>query len=342
MKYVLEPLLFAFDKDISKKELESFLIVLQDFDEWWSYHKDQIYILSSTSALLYENGYYPYEDSLSPLLDKFGINYVSYKDIGKILDKYLTKTNLIDVICNDNKTVVLEQKESIDIDEKLFACKRPIALHKELSMLLWFVYYLNVINKDDYESYVIFVKGITEDISVAINYDMMTEKGGFKSGTDKVQYNSKGSLAAFLEDKKTPLLLWRFAEDKTDLELGVRSKICQEKGFKKIGDTYCCDFTIQNSFFADYLDGHYQNRFSDIRSTINSVYDAITDGRLRQMHSIREGAGGGNKDLVVNGFDAKRRNITTSIKLAYWKKGNRYFIANMKEHDIVDITEEFE
>lgn len=343
MKYVIEPLLFSFENDISKEDLERYLIILQDFDDWWSSHKEQVYTLSDTDAILFANGYYPYEESLLPLLEKYGINYVSYKEIRIILDKYLNKSKKIDIICKENRSVIIEEKSRIIKKVIKFTCNRPPVLHEELNKLLWYVFYYKLIHNDEIDSYVIFVKGIIDNINLTFEYNLLTDEGEIVSLKDDVIFNCKSSLVSFIEDKNTPFLLWRVCEDKSDLELGIRIKICQDKRLSKISDTYICDFLIQDSFYKDYCDGHYKNQKSNIRSTINAIYYAITDGKLNLMHSIREGGpGGGNKDLIVNGYAAKRRNITTSIKLAYWKKDNRYMIANMKEHDLVDISEEFE
>ena len=145
-----------------------------------------------------------------------------------------------------------------------------------------------------------------------------------------------------LKDKRTPFLIWKFAETKDDLDLGLRISVYQAQNMKSLEDAYTnCNIYIQDSFFKDYCNGHYKNRHQDIKSALQALTDAVTDKNLRQMHAIREGKSGGAPDLVVNGYTAKRRNITTSIKVAYWKKGNEYRIANMKEHNLVDITEEW-
>ena len=66
--------------------------------------------------------------------------------------------------------------------------------------------------------------------------------------------------------------------------------------------------------------------------------DAVTDQNLRKVHAIRTGKKGNDPQLKVMDFGAERRDITTSIKLAYWKKGRQYRMANMKEHDFVEPT----
>ena len=59
---------------------------------------------------------------------------------------------------------------------------------------------------------------------------------------------------------------------------------------------------------------------------------------MRKVHAIRRGEHGNEPPLIVQDFDAQRRDITKSIKLAYWKKGQEFKIANMREHDIFEPT----
>ena len=59
---------------------------------------------------------------------------------------------------------------------------------------------------------------------------------------------------------------------------------------------------------------------------------------MAKVHAIRTGKGGNDPQLIINDYGAQRRIITTSIKLAYWKKGRELKFANMREHDFFDPT----
>ena len=98
------------------------------------------------------------------------------------------------------------------------------------------------------------------------------------------------------------------------------------------------NFVLQDSFYEDYQNGHYRSKDQEIRSTIQSVTDAVTEQNMAKVHAIRTGKGGNDPQLMINDYGAQRRDITTSIKLAYWKKGRELKFANMREHDFFEPT----
>lgn len=343
MKYILEPLLFAFDKNSTKENLVEHLQELLILDDWWTAHKNEMYVLSTTGDTLCRNEYYPYVDYLKPILEKYNVDFVSYKDISKMMDKYLNKSHYIDKVCN-NEMIGLIKREIIE-PTTFNTENRPDVLHEEFLKLLWYIICLRIINQDEEESYILIAKDISVIIKCNFKYEVIEEidkKQSIIEHNITAKINCKSSITDFLNDKKSPFLIWKLAETKEDIDLGLRISIFQAKNLNYLNDTYTkCNFYIQNSFFADYCDGHYKSRPQDITSTLQAITDAVTDQNLRKMHAIREGKSGAAHDLVVNGYSAKRRDITTSIKVAYWKKGNEYRIANMKEHDLVDISEEW-
>lgn len=95
---------------------------------------------------------------------------------------------------------------------------------------------------------------------------------------------------------------------------------------------------LQDSFYEDYCNGHYKSKDQEIDSTIRSIMDAVTEHNMAKVHAIRTGKSGNDPQLKINNYGAQRRNITTSIKLAYWKKGRELKFANMREHDFFEPT----
>ena len=53
MNYILDPMLFAFDVEATKEELESYLMEMQVLGDWWNDHRDEMYVLSD---MAYELG----------------------------------------------------------------------------------------------------------------------------------------------------------------------------------------------------------------------------------------------------------------------------------------------
>ena len=341
MKYVLEPMLFAFDQDLSEQELMDYIEELFALDSWWDQHRDNMFIQDSTSDVLCINNYYPTSDTLKPLFEKHRVNYIHYGDIEKIIVKMLNKSKMIESLYDEPlwelKRLVL--KEPISVQPEV---KRPKDLHEEFLRLLWHVFLACEMGDYNERSFVVITKGISEIVSAEFEYEEYEDVEGDivtneKKGNSTV--NCKSSLDDFLKDKETPFLFWKTAERKDDLDLGIRVAVLQRKDEQDLASVYAnYDFTLQDSFYEDYCDGHYQNKDQDIRSTIQAITDAVTDQNLRKVHAIRTGKKGNDPQLRVNDYGAERRDITTSIKLAYWKKGREYRIANMKEHDLVEPT----
>lgn len=340
MKYVLEPMLFAFEPDMSEQELTDYLDELLALDDWWNRHREDMFVQDSTNDALWGNRYYPIADTLKPLLAKYGINYIQYGDVNKIIEKMLTKSNMIESLF-DEMCGITNQSLKKELEAKP-QVRRSEALNDELLKLLGNVFLAHANGGYDDKSFVVITKGISDIVSAEYEYEEIegdVEKWALveKSGTQEV--NCKGSLGDFLRDAQTPYLLWKTAERKDDLDLGIRVAVLQTGGVSDMNSTYDnYNFVIQNSFYQDYCEGHYQSKDSDIRSTIQAVTDAVTDNNLPKMHAIRTGKHGNDPQLTKNGYDAQRRDITTSIKLAYWKKGREYKIANMKEHDFVECS----
>lgn len=337
MKYVLEPMLFAFDQDLGKQELTDYLEELQALDEWWNQHRENMFVEDITGEVLCSNNYYPMADTLKPLMEKHEIDFIQYGDVNRIIDKMLNKTKSIESLYGGlsgmkNRTLT----RPMAVQPKT---KRPHEMDDELMNLLWHVFMAHESGGHEEKSFVVITKGVSDIVSVEYEYEILDEKDGLQEKTATSEVNCKSSLADFLKDDVTPFLLWKTAECKDDLDLGVRVAVLQLKGEKDLARIYeDYHFVIQNSFYDDYCDGHYKSKDQDIRSTIQSVTDALMDQNMRKVHAIRIGAKGNNPPLVREDYDAQRRDITTSIKLAYWKKGREFKMANMREHDFFEPT----
>lgn len=96
MKYVLEPMLFAFEQDLTKEELVDYLEELLALDDWWDKHREDMFVQDTASDALWANNYYPMADSLKPLMVKHGIDFIQYGDVNKIIEKMLGKSGRID------------------------------------------------------------------------------------------------------------------------------------------------------------------------------------------------------------------------------------------------------
>ena len=330
-------MLFAFEQDLTKEKLVEYLQELLVLDDWWDRHRDDMFVQNTASDALWANNYYPMAASLKPLMVKHGIDFIQYGDVNKIIEKMLSKSGRIDslyeAVCG-MKSQTLTRPMNIQLK-----INRPLELHNELMKLLWHVFMAHVVGGYDEKSFVVITKGISDIVSIKYVYEELDEKYELKERIDSSEVNCKDLLEDFLNDTATPFLLWKTALRKDDLDLGIRVAVLQQKGEPDMASVYAnYNFVLQNSFYEDYCDGHYQSKDQDIRSTIQSVTDAVTEQNMAKVHAIRTGKNGNDPQLKINDYGAQRRDITTSIKLAYWKKGRELKFANMREHDFFEPT----
>lgn len=337
MKYVLEPMLFAFEQKLTKEQLVDYLEELLALDNWWDNHREDMFVQNTASDVLWANNYYPMADSLKPLMVKHSIDFIQYGDINKIIEKMLSKSgcisSLYDAVCGMKSQTLMHP---MNVQSEM---KRPTELHNELMNLLWHVFMAHEVGGYDEKSFVVITKGISDIINIKYVYEELDEHYELKERVGYSEVNCKSSLEDFLNDIATPFLLWKTAERKDDLDLGIRVAVLQQNKESDIASVYeNYSFMLQNSFYEDYCNGHYKSKDQEIDSTIRSITDAVTEQNMAKVHAIRTGKGGNDPQLIINDYGAQRRIITTSIKLAYWKKGRELKFANMREHDFFDPT----
>jgi len=337
MKYVLEPMLFAFEQDLTKEQLVNYLEELLALDNWWDKYREDMFVQNTASDVLWANNYYPMVDSLKPLMVKHGVDFIQYGDVNKIIDKMLSKSRCINSLYNavcGMKSQTLMHPMNVQSE-----MKRPTELHNELMNLLWHVFMAHEVGGYDEKSFVVITKGISDMINIEYVYEELDEHYELKERVGSSEVNCKGSLEDFLNDIATPFLLWKTAERKDDLDLGIRVAVLQQNKEPDIASVFeNYSFMLQDSFYEDYCNGHYKSKDQEIDSTIRSIMDAVTEHNMAKVHAIRTGKSGNDPQLKINNYGAQRRNITTSIKLAYWKKGRELKFANMREHDFFEPT----
>ena len=330
-------MLFAFEQDLTKEQLVNYLEELLALDNWWDKYREDMFVQNTASDVLWANNYYPMVDSLKPLMVKHGVDFIQYGDVNKIIDKMLSKSRCINSLYNavcGMKSQTLMHPMNVQSE-----MKRPTELHNELMNLLWHVFMAHEVGGYDEKSFVVITKGISDMINIEYVYEELDEHYELKERVGSSEVNCKGSLEDFLNDIATPFLLWKTAERKDDLDLGIRVAVLQQNKEPDIASVFeNYSFMLQDSFYEDYCNGHYKSKDQEIDSTIRSIMDAVTEHNMAKVHAIRIGKSGNDPQLKINNYGAQRRNITTSIKLAYWKKGRELKFANMREHDFFEPT----
>ena len=330
-------MLFAFEQDLTKEQLVNYLEELLALDNWWDKYREDMFVQNTASDVLWANNYYPMVDSLKPLMVKHGVDFIQYGDVNKIIDKMLSKSrcinSLYNAVCGMKSQTLMHP---INVQSEM---KRPTELHNELMNLLWHVFMAHEVGGYDEKSFVVITKGISDMINIEYVYEELDEHYELKERVGSSEVNCKGSLEDFLNDIATPFLLWKTAERKDDLDLGIRVAVLQQNKEPDIASVFeNYSFMLQDSFYEDYCNGHYKSKDQEIDSTIRSIMDAVTEHNMAKVHAIRTGKSGNDPQLKINNYGAQRRNITTSIKLAYWKKGRELKFANMREHDFFEPT----
>ena len=336
MKYFLEPLLFAVDETYSEKDFEKYIENLLKWGEWQREHKDDIYMLSSTETCLYENNYYPIASTIKTLMDKYDYKNINYDVVDKVIRKLIRKSVKIDKegLCDDSEytNISIEPNEGIDDRENSF--------NEQLFTLLWYTF--GLCNKGELEENAItlFTKGISGGINVKIDY-MEIADDQFQNKTSNLNCYCCGSINEYLSDTETPIRIWKQAHNKDDIDTGIRVAVYQDQKLKEFDDVYGnYDIVVQDSFYDEFCNNHYASKDNDLRSAILACMYAVTNQNRALMHDIRKSKCGGSSQLVVNGYGAWRRNSTTSIKITYWKKKERFLLADIGEHDFIEPTQD--
>lgn len=342
MKYIIDPFLFAYSVKMNADELDDYIDYLTTFDNWWSEHKEDVYVLSDMGDLMYDKDLYPLVDRLAPLLENLESDY-EYKDISRMLNHYIDHTNYIDEAANNAFIERINEKLNKPVQSDLSS--KDSVTKEAFFTLLWQVFCSHLMNNEDPESFVVFSKGIDEQLDIHYDYELMDDEvcpDELQQASGDIKVNCHSSISAFLSDSNTPVLLWRFSTCKDDLDLGLRCHLMQLDSFDSIeavNERY--NIILQDSFYEDFCDNNYADRPKDIGSALGSISKASKNIRHGKEHNMRTGPGP-NDPYLYHGknpdrYSGMRKNVTTSIKLHYWKRDPYYRFAKIGEHDFFDL-----
>lgn len=348
MKYIIDPYLFAFKDEMTKEELDDYLCTISDLHEWWKTHRENTYVMSEMGDMLAEHDIYPFDNKLASLLEMHA-SEVECRDISRMFNNFLSKTNFIDDVCCNE--CIERTSETIHSDIQPDIASRPEAFQKAFTDLLWFAFCLHLIDHKDSGAYAVFSKELNKSVSISYDYERIDTKEDPDnpiSESDTACINCHSSMAAFRHHPNTPLLMWRYSDCKSDLDFGLRCQMLQDDGLDNIADIDSkYHFMLQDSFYVDFCNNHYAQKPSDIRSAIDSITKAIRDIRHGKEHNMRTGPGSNDPNLyhteygehkkILSKFAGMRKNVTTSIKLMYWKNTPYYQFARIEEHDFFDL-----
>ena len=338
MKYVLEPMVFALDENASEKEFKQYVNRLLQWDYWFEKHPDDIYVLSSTEDVLFEESLFPIYPVFDALMQKYKLDYVQVSDLNATISRIITNAKKIDKVetAVEYDVVLNDLSFGVDADVEF----RSQKMRDSFEMLLKYIYAIHKDRKMPMEKYVLFCKNVINSVTLDITYYTMEEMDGeIKTSdkkTDQVSMVCCSSLKDFFSSKETPNRILHGTSCKDDISLAVRVAVYQNGCLKKVMDTYRnYDFKIQKSFYADFCTAHYFDNDTVLTSLMEAMSHTLLNKNMAKREDFRTGKGGNNPQLKSPNKEylAWRRFVTTSIKTQYWQKDEKYRFANVGEHD---------
>lgn len=334
MKFVIEPTLLALDENCTEKEFKDYLKRVTGWEKWMEKHPNDVFILSSTEDILSKSLKYPVYPVFEKLLEKYKIDYVKACDLNQTISRLL-KANKIDKVEDTSVTQdAVPDKITIktDSDGKLIKEEDTGALHK----LLWSVYCRIASQSDNLDTYLVFARNLSDNVTLNVEY--LTYEDGeddFTNHKDNVQIRCHSSIKDFFKSASTPDKILSNVSSKEDLALAIRVSIYQRGGLRKWAesiDNY--NFTLQDSFYKDYCDAHYDSNTTIKNRLMEEMSNVLLNQHLENREDWRMDKGGNSGQKVVQGYYAWRWFVTRSVKMMYWQKEKHYKFANVKEHDI--------
>lgn len=334
MKFVIEPSLLALDEECTEKEFKDYLKRVTGWERWMAKHPNDVYILSSTEAILSKALKYPVYPTFEILLEKYKINYIKACDLNLTISKLLKapKIDKVDNVSVSKDAIVNSVILRTDTDGKIIKEGEAGALHE----LLWHVYCRITTQKDSPDTYLIFAKNLSDNVNLKVEYLTIEEgKEDFVCHEDKVSIRCHSSMKDFFKVVTTPDRILSNVVQKEDLALAIRVSVYQKGRLKKWAeaiDDY--DFYIQDSFFKDYRDAHYNSNSTIKNRLMEEMSNVLLNEHLSNREDWRIDKGANSGQEIKNGYLAWRWFITQSVKMMYWQKDKMYKFANVKEHDI--------
>lgn len=334
MKFVIEPTLLALDENCSEKESKDYLKRVTGWEKWMKNHPNDVFILSSTEDILSKSLKYPIYPVFEKLLEKYKIDYVRACDLNQTISRLL-KAKKIDKVDDASVTqdaIADEITIKADSDGRLIEAEDTGALHE----LLWNVYCRITSQKDKPDTYLVFARNLSDRVTLNVEYSTLEDdKEDFTSHKDKVVIRCHSSLKDFFKSTSTPDNILSNVKSKDDLSLAIRVSVYQRGNLKKWAesiDNY--NFTIQDSFYKDYRDAHYDSNTTIKNRLMEEMSNVLLNNHLENREDWREDIGGNSNQLIVKGYYAWRWFVSRSVKMMYWQKEKHYKFANVKEHDI--------
>lgn len=343
MRFVFDPYLFSFSEDMTPEQTSRYVGQFVELKCWWEAHQKDIYMPQGSNDMLWEGGFFPLAEKLKPLLDECD-EAIDYKDVSRTMNLYLGKSCVLE---QQGEDVLMERLScSLDKESRRLIKDRPEVFRESIVDIIWNIMRICTAgDKAKTDEFAVFSRGIDRCVEADFVYECLdkdNEDLQLRKKRKCVGANCHSSVSAFLHHKDTPCLMLQYQEGKDDLYLGIRCKVLQDSGLEDLGELdgrY--SISLQDSFYDDFCHNGYSDRLPDIRSALDSISKAVRGVRHGGEHNMRKGKGGNDPYIFHGDYAAMRKNVTTSIKLHFWKRPPHYIFAKIGEHDFFDVPWEF-
>lgn len=330
-------MLLALDENISEREFMLYINQLILWQYWIEKYSEDVYLLSDTCDILSIENLYPIYNVFNKLVLKYKIDYIQASDLNRMISKLVNSANKLDKNGANN----IEGNYAFNVF-RIDSIQKPETYSKnmwhtfERSMRCLFCQCVE--NDHDAESYVLFSKEVQGNFVLDVEFDMIDyQNDTIVSKSDTINVICYSSLRDFFKNGDTPFRILRTQKHKNDLSLAIRVAVYQKGLLKTIQEAFSnYDFYIQNSFYKDYQQAHYDSQPNFLSSFVDAMGNCLLGNNMRDREDFRTGKGGNNKQLARNNYLAWRWYVTRSVKMQYWQKNNEYKFANIKEHDIFE------
>lgn len=339
MKYILEPMVLALDRNVSEKDFKRYVNRLLLWDEWMERYPEDVYLLSDTCELLAMEDFFPVYNVFSELVKKYKVDYVQAADLNRIINKLVGHAQKLDneVVKAVEEDVVLGTPKT-DFKPKDDTC--PEGMWKAFGRVLNDVYCHCRKSGWKEDSIVLFCKNISRELTFDVVYETMDEgKDEWIKHTHHARVMCCSSLKEFFCHGGTPVKILENHRNKEDISLAVRVAVYQKGSLKRVMDAFSgYQFYIQHSFYKDYTQANYRTQPSFLTSFTNAMSNCLLNRQMRDREDFRTGKGGNNPQMRHGDYGAWRWYVTQSVKMQYWQRGDDYRFANIKEHDIYECV----
>lgn len=333
MKFVIEPNLLALDDQCTEKEFKDYLKRVTGWEKWMEKHPDDVYILSSTEDILSSTLKYPVYPVFEQLLQKYKINYIKACDLNMTISRLLKakKIDMVDEVSVTKDAIPNSIVITTDSDGKIVKNNAFGVLHE----LLWHVYCRIMTQNDNPDTYLIFAKNLSDNVNIKVEYLTIEEgREDFVCHEDCISIRCHSSMKDFFKNACSPDKILSNVVRKEDLMLAIRVSVYQRGALKKWAESLDYKFLIQDSFFKDYKDAHYNSNSTIKNRLMEEISNVLLNQHLENREDWRIDKGPNSEQLVVHDYKAWRWFITQSVKMMYWQQDKDYKFANVKEHDI--------